>query len=62
MNPNRREPLVTSQTLTLYRDLHDWDAVFTWTPSGFRKGYYFRIAFKEFPQIKFERKGGVSRF
>ncbi|MBI4531099.1 MAG: LPS-assembly protein LptD [Candidatus Latescibacteria bacterium] len=62
MNPDRREPLVTSQTLTLYRDLHDWDAVFTWTPSGFRQGYYVRIAFKEFPQIKFERKGGVSRF
>jgi hypothetical protein len=62
LHPDLREPKVTSQTLTIYRDLHDWDAVFTWTPSGYRKGYYFRIAFKEFPQIKFERKGGVSRF
>lgn len=62
LDRSRGEPRITSQTMSFYRDLHDWDADFSWTPSGYRKGYYFRIAFKEFPQIKFERKGGTSRF
>ncbi|MBT3603895.1 MAG: LPS-assembly protein LptD [Candidatus Latescibacteria bacterium] len=52
---------LTAQSLSIYRDLHCWEARLSWYPTGFNKGYYFRINIKDIPQIKFEhRKGGFG--
>ena len=56
--PTRR---IVAQSLSLYRDLHCWEARFAWYPNGFNKGFYFKINIKEIPQIKFEhRQGGFG--
>lgn len=50
-----------SQSLSIYRDLHCWETRFAWYPTGFNKGFYFKINIKEIPQIKFEhRQGGFG--
>ena len=50
-----------SQTLYVYRDLHCWQAAFNWYPTGFNKGFHFKLNIKEFPQIKVEhRRGGYG--
>ena len=56
--PNRR---TVAQNLSLYRDLHCWESRFTWYPTGFNKGFFFKINIKEIPQIKLEhRRGGFG--
>ena len=56
--PTRR---IAAQSLSLYRDLHCWEARFSWYPSGFNRGFYFKINIKDIPQIKFEhRQGGFG--
>ena len=62
LTPRDHEDRVTAQDITVRRDLHCWEAWLRWTPSGYRRGYYFRINIKELPQIKFERRGGARRF
>ena len=50
-----------SQTLYVYRDLHCWQATFSWYPTGFNKGFHFKLNIKDFPQIKLEhRRGGFG--
>lgn len=52
---------LTDQSISLYRDLHCWEARLAWYPNGFNKGYYFKINIKDIPQIKFEhRQGGFG--
>ena len=52
---------LVAQSLSLYRDLHCWEARFAWYPTGFNKGYYFKISIKDIPQIKLEhRQGGFG--
>lgn len=53
---------VVDQRISFYRDLHCWEAQFNWTPSGFSKGFYFRIGIKapHLRDIKFEQRGGSS--
>lgn len=48
---------VTSQGLTLVRDLHCWEAVLERRESGGRSTFYFRISVKELPDIKYDRRG-----
>jgi hypothetical protein len=52
---------LVAQSLSFYRNLHCWEARLSWYPTGFNKGYYFKINIKDIPQIKFEhRKGGFG--
>ncbi len=52
---------VTQRRLSFYRDLHCWEAVFTWIPNGSLRGYYFRINVKSLPDIKFEKsESGIN--
>ena len=62
LSPHPDEGRVTAQDIAIRRDLHCWEAWLRWTPSGYRRGYYFRINVKELPQIKWERRGGARRF
>jgi lipopolysaccharide assembly outer membrane protein LptD (OstA) len=48
---------VSSQSLTLVRDLHCWEAILERRESGGRSTYYFRISVKELPDVKYERRG-----
>ncbi len=52
---------ITAQNLSIYRSLHCWEARFSWYPTGFNRGFYFKINIKDIPQIKFEhRRGGFG--
>jgi hypothetical protein len=55
-----REKTVVYQSYSIYRDLHCWEMSFTWTPGGFRQGFYFRLNIKAplLQDIKIERQGG----
>jgi hypothetical protein len=56
----RRE--VADQRISLYRDLHCWEAQFNWNPSGIGEGFYFRIGIKapRLRDIKIEQRGGTT--
>ncbi len=53
---------VTDQRVSLYRDLHCWEAQFNWNPSGIGQGFYFRIGIKapHLQDIKIEQRGGTT--
>ena len=52
---------LSAQSLSLYRDLHCWEARFSWYPTGFNKGFFFKLNIKDIPQIKIEhRRGGFG--
>ncbi len=53
---------MTAHDVSIYRDLHCWEAQFQWTPSGYREGYYFLLNIKELPDIKIEKKRGRGGF
>jgi lipopolysaccharide assembly outer membrane protein LptD (OstA) len=54
---------VAYQSFTFTCDLHCWEAVFNWFPTGFSRGYYFRINIKELRDVKMERrKGGAGSY
>lgn len=53
---------MTTQDLSVYRDLHCWEARMNWTPSGLRKGYYFVMNIKALPDIKVEKSKGAGGF
>ncbi len=38
-------------TIGVVRDLHCWEMVFDWVPSGFSRGFYFRLGLKA-PQLQ----------
>jgi lipopolysaccharide assembly outer membrane protein LptD (OstA) len=49
---------IESQEFNIGRDLHCWEASFTWIPSGTIAGYYFIIRIKSIPSIKVESSEG----
>jgi hypothetical protein len=48
--------------MVINRDLHCWMAFLSWVPSGIREGFYFQVNIKELPDVKIEKRRGVSRF
>ncbi|HCR17045.1 MAG TPA: hypothetical protein DIU35_06140 [Candidatus Latescibacteria bacterium] len=60
-NYDLEDTRLTAQNLTIYRSLHCWEARFVWYPTGFNRGFYFRVNIKDIPQIKYEhRQGGYG--
>jgi hypothetical protein len=55
---------VTTGTLTIYRDMHCWEASFNWSPVGIGQGYYLRINIKspQLQDVKVERKRDAGSF
>jgi len=55
-----REKIIVDQRYTVTRDLHCWEMQFFWTPTGFSKGFYFRLGIKAplLRDIKVEKRGG----
>jgi len=58
---------ITDQRFEIRRNLHCWEAQFSWVPGGSGQGYYFRINVKDIPDIKLERsesglRGPISGF
>lgn len=53
---------IADQRISIYRDLHCWEAQFNWNPSGIGRGFYFRIGIKapHLQDVKFEHRGGTS--
>jgi len=51
---------IESQSVNIARDLHCWQAVFSWVPSGRASGYFLRINIKSIPDIKIEKSEGIS--
>ncbi len=51
-----------SDEIQLWRDMHCWELIFVWVPSGIRAGYYVKINVKEIPEIKIERTEGNVRW
>ena len=51
---------LVSHDLNIHRDLHCWEMNFTWTPSGFGRGFYLRVNVKSptLRDLKFESRGG----
>ena len=61
INYDLMDTRVTAQSLSVYRDLHCWEASFSWYPAGLNKGFSFRINIKEIPQIGLShRQGGFG--
>ncbi|MCD6502594.1 hypothetical protein J7L01_08315, partial [bacterium] len=50
-----------SDEFHIWRDMGCWEGTFIWVPSGFRKGWYFRINIKKLPDIKIEGTRGNVR-
>ncbi|MCH7496564.1 MAG: hypothetical protein IH971_01770 [Candidatus Marinimicrobia bacterium] len=50
--------------LQLYRQLHCWEFAFSWTPSGFGRGFLLRINVRDadLKDIKYESRGGQQSF
>lgn len=53
---------IADQSISLFRDLHCWEAQFNWNPTGISKGFYFRIGIKasHLRDIKLEQRGGTT--
>ncbi|MDM7915669.1 MAG: putative LPS assembly protein LptD [Candidatus Eisenbacteria bacterium] len=47
---------IRSEGLSLYRDLHCWEASFDRQVRGSDTSYYFRISIKSLPDVKYERE------
>jgi len=59
-NYDLKNKRISSQQVNIGRDMHCWEARFTWIPSGTLSGYYIRINIKSLPDIKLEKsEGGV---
>jgi len=54
-NYNVKTREMNDWTIRVHRDLHCWEADFSWVPAGPRSGYYFRINVKSLPDVKFEK-------
>ncbi len=52
---------VVSEEIRLWRDLGCWEGTLVWVPSGYRKGWYFRVNIKKIPDIKVEGSRGRAR-
>lgn len=55
-----KEKQVASHRWVFYRDLHCWEAMFDWVPSGIAKRFYLRIQVKapQLRDLKLEARGG----
>jgi len=53
---------LTTQRIVINRDLHCWELNISWVPSGIREGFFFKVNIKELPDVKIEKRRGVSRF
>ena len=53
---------IESQSVNIGRDLHCWQAEFSWIPSGNIAGYYVKISIKELPDIKVEKSEGGLQY
>ena len=51
-------PDVTNQEISIYKDLHCFEAQARVIPNGFARGAAFKINIKEFPQFGFSTKRG----
>ncbi|MCF7804115.1 MAG: hypothetical protein K9N46_12265 [Candidatus Marinimicrobia bacterium] len=53
---------LVSTDFTIRRDLHCWEMYFTWTPTGYGRGYYLKINVKSpsLQDVKVESRGGRS--
>ncbi|MDZ7344336.1 MAG: putative LPS assembly protein LptD, partial [candidate division KSB1 bacterium] len=54
------EQKIVDQRYSIYRDLHCWEMQVFWTPSGIRRGFYFRLGIKAplLHDIQIEQRGG----
>ena len=50
-----RQHEMADWSIRIHRELHCWEADFSWIPAGPRSGYYFRINVKSLPDVKFEK-------
>ena len=59
-----RRKKVVSANISLYRDLHCWEARFVWNPVGIGRGFYLKINVKsaQLQDIKVERREGGGGF
>jgi lipopolysaccharide export system protein LptA len=53
---------ITYQQLSLRRDLHCWEAAFTYSATPRSSEFYFRISVKSLPDLKFESGQGLGAF
>ncbi len=55
-----KEKEVASHRWVFYRDLHCWEAMFDWVPSGIAKRFYLRLQVKapQLRDLKLEARGG----
>jgi len=51
---------IESQSVNIRRDMHCWQADFSWVPSGAVSGYYLKISIKAHSDIKIEKSEGIS--
>jgi hypothetical protein len=60
INFNLVDPDVTNQTLSVYKELHCFEARLTLVPNGFNRGFAFKFNIKDIPDIGISaRRGGV---
>lgn len=52
----------TFQGLSLQRDLHCWEAAFSYNATPLSSEFYFRISVKSLPDLKFESGAGLGAF
>jgi len=55
---------MVSTDFTIKRDLHCWEMYFTWTPTGWGRGYYLKINVKSpsLQDVKVESRGGRMNY
>jgi hypothetical protein len=58
---NIEDKRIESQEVRIGRDLHCWEAYFSWVPSGAVAGYYLKINIKKLEDIKIEETSGALR-
>ena len=60
INFNLVDPDVTNQTLSVYKELHCFEARLTLVPNGFNRGLAFMFNIKVIPDLGISaRRGGV---
>jgi len=57
-----KKQIMVAQDISIYRNLHCWEASFSWTPTGPSKRFYFKINIKSsiLSDIKLEKRSGRS--
>lgn len=60
INVNLVDPDVTNQTISVYRELHCFEARITVVPNGFNRGFAFKLNIRDIPSIGVStQRGGV---